>query len=563
MKKYIPVLLLIFLFLYVPHLYAQSQVDLNTYYVSPYGSYFAIRLYPRASLGTNCSADEIGTLYTDETLNARLFLCHQSQQWGLISSKWSKNDNADITGIIDYVYYNGPANVGIGTLNPQEKLHIVDGELPASAVNPVVMRIESAASDAPSLHLQDGGSDSYLTFDSSSPDDIILSTDDESIRLRYEPDPATSGDEEELTYENGNLGINDTSPEALLEIAGPAAAGYEYFTLDGNIFYVDLAGNNVRIGIDNITPPAPLAINPTDPNDSEPNIDFLHPTDGDLRYAGDDDDVNFVHTGHATNGQLRFDYNNINTNLARLSNEGNFHISSHLKVDAHLDPTINSAVELEVAEGDSSGSGVARIDDDVAEDTRAPDPLVIFSDQDTHTNVDCPTDCPYIEEDVIGLFTSLTSDEGGLLVLGISPGATGPNTPALRLSGVTHTHNNGGANFAQPAVSIGGLYGSGSINPPAKDDSHIILTVNFDTADGVDFSTFTAGGTWGIGMQQGAPYPETSVHIRSVMKLEPTNTIPTCHEGTIFVDDNSGATPALCYCRGGGVWDELWGTGCP
>jgi len=523
MKKQIPVLLVIFLSLYLPLAHAQSQIDLNTYYISPYGSYFAIRLYPRAEISAAC---DHGSFYVNDDENCRLQYCLQSGQWGLISGVWLQDTNNDYIYPIDWA----TADVGIGEQSPGSKLHIKDNATPVVAA---ILTIKSAAGDEAKL-LLDGSSDSSLEFDAQN--DLNLITSDESLRFYYGNEKEAS-DKEIFTYTSGKVGIQNTTPDAQLEISGTGGLTSDLMEISGANFYAGRNNGQARIGINESNPDAPLEIN----SSAGQQILFLHETAvevEDMSY-GNSGDARFVHTG-AASGELHF-VSSAGANLAKLNNSGQLHIRGRLGVDS-FDENVDSSMKIherKAVEGNPPD---------------AADPFWLFSDQNTNTSVDRPTNCPYIETDVIGVLTSTTSADGGMTLLGIGKGAA--RTAALRLAGVVPDAANNAA-----AVNIGGLHGAGSITTPAIGESHTILRVNYATSSKTNFSVFNADGHWGIGLNAGDSQPNVMLHIHDVMKLEPIASPPSAcigsREGQIYVDSTD---PTLCLCDGT-EWLEIAGDG--
>ncbi|MFA5271154.1 MAG: hypothetical protein WC412_02285 [Candidatus Omnitrophota bacterium] len=127
-----PIFLVLAFFISLPGFAQTETLTITTYYPAPFGVYRNLRLFPTptadAGICDNAHTDSEGIVYYDNTLN-RLRVC--TLQGGILSwqdvggSFWTFVDNP--APIMDFIYPNDNNwNVGIGTNNPQRKLHVVD-----------------------------------------------------------------------------------------------------------------------------------------------------------------------------------------------------------------------------------------------------------------------------------------------------------------------------------------------------------------------------------------------------------------------------------------------------
>ncbi len=101
---------------------AQETVTLTTYYPAPFGAYDRLQLVPRASLPAAC---QNGMIYVNTA--GELQFCNDTGQWIGLSIWRQYIDTGAIP--LNHVYINDTdtnLKVGIGTLAPQFRLHIVN-----------------------------------------------------------------------------------------------------------------------------------------------------------------------------------------------------------------------------------------------------------------------------------------------------------------------------------------------------------------------------------------------------------------------------------------------------
>jgi hypothetical protein len=124
---YKAVLFFLFAFIFSTQCFAQSNttetLTITTYYPSPYGVYRNLRLNPSNEPATNVDR---GLMYYDNGTDELKYWAGSVKQWvnltggaGGVAGGWEYNAT---TG---HVYNVNTGNIGIGTKNPQEKLHIV------------------------------------------------------------------------------------------------------------------------------------------------------------------------------------------------------------------------------------------------------------------------------------------------------------------------------------------------------------------------------------------------------------------------------------------------------
>ncbi|MFA5271956.1 MAG: hypothetical protein WC412_06450 [Candidatus Omnitrophota bacterium] len=131
MMRKIFTLLLFIIFLSSPFLFLQAQnteiLTIATYYPAPSGVYQNLRLFPTAAAPlTACdSADEEGTMYYNNDTN-QLMVCRETSP---LNFNWQPVGAGFWTQAGNFLYSNDSDwNVGIGTDNPQRKLHIVGSD---------------------------------------------------------------------------------------------------------------------------------------------------------------------------------------------------------------------------------------------------------------------------------------------------------------------------------------------------------------------------------------------------------------------------------------------------
>ena len=151
-------------------------------------------------------------------------------------------------------YING--NVGIGTENPQEKLHLTD-------VGPVELRIEPGGGQIGSLRFKEGGFGDQMGFK------FLTANSGDNNKLQVFANVHSDPEEKihmTILEQSGNVGIGATSPEEKLDVAGNVQAtsfigdGSQLTNLpdpgEGIVHYID---GNVGIGTSN--PTSRLAVN--------------------------------------------------------------------------------------------------------------------------------------------------------------------------------------------------------------------------------------------------------------------------------------------------------------
>jgi len=169
---------------------------------------------------------------------------------------WYTRDAAD-DGVVERMRLDHHGNLGIGDTTPDYKLEVLDTttQLTLTYVDGTETRFFTDING--DLHIEPTGGDIFTPGNISGAK--LLSTDLTKGSVVF------AGDGGELSQDNPNfywddtnkrLGIGDTSPDAMLEIA-TSSTNPNYFMIsedddgDGNIFIVDSSGN---VGIGTITP---------------------------------------------------------------------------------------------------------------------------------------------------------------------------------------------------------------------------------------------------------------------------------------------------------------------
>lgn len=112
------------LLLTIPAL-AQESITLTSFYPAPFGAYDTLRLIPR-NVPPPCNTNEhIGTMYISSTDN-KLHICTGTGGGG--GGNWSSAPVWTQNGNLIFPSDGTDPNIGIGTTNPQEKLHVSNGD---------------------------------------------------------------------------------------------------------------------------------------------------------------------------------------------------------------------------------------------------------------------------------------------------------------------------------------------------------------------------------------------------------------------------------------------------
>lgn len=270
-----------YLFLIFPS-YASAQtnnVTLTTYYPAPFGAYDRLRLVPRTTLGTTCTAAEEGSLYIPNT-SGIINQCKSLSWVPIAGGVWGMTTQAagfdpyNPTAIVDQFYLTTNYDlltrkpyVGIGTQNPERPLHIVmkDTGTPSAVV--IENQSTTISAFGPGANLSFRGMKEGLPMNEyvglqalyqDLTDATALST--LSIWLR---DGSGAGMKEKVRFRgNGNVGILDPDPDASLEIAINGTIPYLMLSSsgagDGNVLIVNNAGD---VGVNTNVPTEKLEVN--------------------------------------------------------------------------------------------------------------------------------------------------------------------------------------------------------------------------------------------------------------------------------------------------------------
>jgi len=549
MKKFNPILFFICLLLFISPAQAQSQVDMETYYTSPEGSYLYTRLVPRAvALGNPCDP---GSFYVDNSSGTSIIrYCNDAGggvgQWGLIPGIWIQNDATDSIYTQD-----AGARVGIGLQNPSEKLQIN-----ASAAVPARILIEGDSDNAGAG--EQVGLRLYSTAAPGLPSDLYASNADGDLNLIHETNPFGSkkiflragqdggpnGKDFVLDNSTDLIGLWESSPGAFLDIVNDNSATQPLFFIstseanNGDVFYIDRDLSNTRVGISQQNPQSPLHLT------AATDLSFLNGDDDIRSDGGGDNRLQFIHQG-ANTGRLDF-ISSAGNNMASIYNNQSLTAGNKMSVGRNS-VALNANVDFQLH--GKIGAG-------------ADDVFVLFSDNGVVNHVSPPPpSCPYIIDETIGIITTLRTDDGGAggnSLTGITPGdgsTPGYNepAPALTLVGAIGRSN---PSTQMPAVHMFGLtQGLGR-----RSDFSPTLQVSDRTSDHAGRFVIQANGFTGIGMNL-ALHPLNTLHIRDTMKLEPMDSPPgicnSSREGMLYADGDGNA---LCYCNSS-LWFAVGGSG--
>jgi hypothetical protein len=215
MNKLITFLLLIFVS--VGTAYAET-VTLSTYYPAPFGAYDRLRLVPRAA--PLCNASLEGLIYFDEVLHL-LQVCTDPGGWQNTSGVWTQKNidagNAD-------VHLTDPVraiNVGIGTITPDEKLHV-------SGTGNIMTLTESTNNSAVHLHLKTNSVNRRIVARDAGDNiesQIVLEDNGQFLFLG----PLAANERMRISS-SGKVGIGSPAPIGTLHIVDDSsAADFMYF----------------------------------------------------------------------------------------------------------------------------------------------------------------------------------------------------------------------------------------------------------------------------------------------------------------------------------------------
>ncbi|PIQ89074.1 MAG: hypothetical protein COV72_04930 [Candidatus Omnitrophica bacterium CG11_big_fil_rev_8_21_14_0_20_42_13] len=116
-------LLIFVVFSLVPHAFAQKEeINLSTYYPSPYGVYTSLRLFPGEGAASGESCQNEGELRFSAG-ESKVLVCKNLKgglKWGHLDDVW------DVSGDSVFLSSDGQS-IGIGTNNPGGLLEIKDG----------------------------------------------------------------------------------------------------------------------------------------------------------------------------------------------------------------------------------------------------------------------------------------------------------------------------------------------------------------------------------------------------------------------------------------------------
>lgn len=241
-----------------------NTVTLTSYYPAPFGAYDRMRLVPRAPLGAGtCTAANEGTLYIPDSTFA-INQCRAGTWVPIGDGLWrvertSANARFDSIADIDQYFLRNFGSywdvdilqpyVGIGTDDPTAYLHIFRGANdPTPGVSPTFIRVQNQSGV-----LNPGvGPGGKIAFAGAGGDNVVLRAlftkisapraSSLGIFLRDGSDPNLI--EQFRILGNGYLGIRDTDPSAILELAGNAV--YPPAAPDNNSLpYLMISSNNV------------------------------------------------------------------------------------------------------------------------------------------------------------------------------------------------------------------------------------------------------------------------------------------------------------------------------
>ncbi len=191
------------------------------------------------------------------------------------TAKWHIFNNANDSGLIIY-NFNGQkvtyfahqetGNVGIGTVNPLNKLHIQDVDISLKEpdlLNELIV-IEDLDAGMGLYSLDDGGFGSVISLGEIASGSLnnkwsifrttsIYNGFENQLRFSYGTDPSYAVNPTFMTLnEDGNLGIGTTTPTELLEVADTIYSSVGGFKFpDGSVQEI-AAGNGGVISIDNL-----------------------------------------------------------------------------------------------------------------------------------------------------------------------------------------------------------------------------------------------------------------------------------------------------------------------
>ncbi len=241
-----------------------NTITLTSYYPAPYGAYDRLRLVPRDTLGATCTDEQEGTLYIPNTTNV-INQCQTSNWVPVGNGLWERtivganllkfDSIADIDQyyLRDFALYGNvdvrQPYVGIGTNDPTSYLHILSGAS-NPAVSPTYIRLQNMST----LVNAGQGPGGRIAFAGTAGDHVILRALFENLTAGslqssfgiFLRDGSAAANPVEQFHLNGNgyLGIRDTSPSAILELAGNAT--YPPLALFANSLpYVMISSNNV------------------------------------------------------------------------------------------------------------------------------------------------------------------------------------------------------------------------------------------------------------------------------------------------------------------------------
>ncbi len=251
--------------------FAQSTtntVTLTSYYPAPYGAYDRMRLVPRATLGGSCTAAQEGTLYIPNTTNL-INQCRGGNWepigdglWKLVPTPGNLAVH-ETTAMIDQYFFRAqettPTNpgywddtlvrpyVGIGTNAPTTYLHIISKfNDSAPGVSPTYIRIQNINSN-----VNPNGPGAKFAFAGAGGDNVVLralfskitAPQASSLGIFLRDGSAANLIEQFRMMGNGYLGIRDTDPSAILELAGNALIGPP--AVANSLPYLMISSNNV------------------------------------------------------------------------------------------------------------------------------------------------------------------------------------------------------------------------------------------------------------------------------------------------------------------------------
>ncbi len=238
-----------------------NTITLTSYYPAPYGAYDRMRLVPREDLGLTCSTGQEGTLYTNED-DRLIYQCRFGNWVGIGDGLWRVENtpaNARFDSIAqidqyylrDFALYNNvdvrQPYVGIGTNDPTSYLHILSGDK-NPAISPTYIRLQNMSSivnpQGPGGKIAFAGAAGDHTIIRALFENLTAGSLQSSLGIFLRDGSAAAAAIEQFHLSgNGFLGIRDTAPSAILELAGNALIGPP--AAANTLPYLRISSNNV------------------------------------------------------------------------------------------------------------------------------------------------------------------------------------------------------------------------------------------------------------------------------------------------------------------------------